>query len=136
MRIYSSAYVDKETGDLNGYDLAIDAHTDSTADAWLYVYEGASNEDGIHISGRIISGKRLTLSGTWAEHLIEYPSKKEIVNAHFVRLDGNIDPTWFRGKLTIEGLSAPEKVRLKHTIHIWACKTKAEHHSHDSKLSD
>jgi hypothetical protein len=76
----------------------------------LYVYEGAANDDGIPVSGRI-SGKNLTVEGTWNEHQIEYPSKKEIEVTHFVRIEGTLDSSWFRGTLKIEGLDTPAKVR-------------------------
>ncbi len=121
MRIYSNTSVDKQTGDLDGFELAIEGHKDSTVDAWLYVYEGAPNDDGIHISGTI-SGNKLTMAGNWVEHLIEYPSKKEVVQTHFVRIDGTLDSAWFRGKLKIEGLSTPDSLRLKRIARIWVCK--------------
>jgi hypothetical protein len=39
MRIYSSAFVHEETGDLLGYELAIKQNTDSSINALLYVYD-------------------------------------------------------------------------------------------------
>lgn len=121
MQIYSVVSIDKETGDLDGYELAIEEHKDSTVDAWLYVYEGAPNDEAIHISGTI-SGGRLILGGTWAEHLIEYPSKKEIVQTHLVKMEGSLDPTWFRGTLKIDDLYTPDIVRLKRARRIWLCR--------------
>jgi hypothetical protein len=119
--IYSVTSTSKETGDLDGYELAIEQHDDSTVDAWLYVYEGAPNKEGIHISGTI-AGQILKLKGTWDEHMIDYPSKKEIVQTHLVEMQGTLDPTWFRGTLKIEGLFTPDNVKLKRTQHIWLCK--------------
>lgn len=121
MQIYSATTVSKETGDLDGYELALVQHKDSTVDALLYVYEGAANDDGIPISGRIL-GKNLTVEGTWNEHQIEYPSKNEIVVKHFIRIEGTLDSNWYRGTLKIEGLDTPGNVRLKRVNRIWMCK--------------
>ena len=38
----------------------------------------------------------LSVQGTWVEHPVEYPSKKEIVQTHFVKLAGTLDSTAFR----------------------------------------
>jgi hypothetical protein len=121
MRIYSNAFVHKETGDVLGYELALEQRNRSTADALLYVYEGAPNEDGIQISGPN-SGKKVKLEGTWDEHLTGYPSEKEIVKTHFVRISGTLDSIWFRGTVNIEGMVTPEKVRLKRVDRLWLCK--------------
>ena len=121
MQIYSATSVSTETGDVDGYELALGQHKDSTVDALLFVYEGAANRDGIPISARI-SGKNLTVEGTWNEHQIEYPSKKEIVVRHFVTIEGTLDSSWFLGTLKIEGLETPAHVRLKRIDHIWLCK--------------
>jgi hypothetical protein len=120
MQIYSVTSVSKETGDLDGYELALE-HRDFSVDALLYVYEGAANDEGIPISGRI-SGQILTLQGNWNEHQIEYPSRKEIVVRHFIRIEGALDSSWFQGTLKIEGLDTPPKVRLKRVNQIWICK--------------
>jgi hypothetical protein len=122
MRIYSNAFLSKETGDVGGYELAIERHNDTSVDALLYVYEGAPNDDGISISGQA-SGKRVTLEGEWVEHLIEYPSKKEIVQTHHVKIDGTLGSRWFQSSVTIGGLVTPERVRLKRVDHIWLCNT-------------
>jgi hypothetical protein len=124
MRIYSNAVVSEETGDVSGFELAVGKPSNSTVVARLYVYEGAPNNNGIQLEGHI-SDKTLILEGNWDEHLIEYPGKKEIVQHHFVRINGRHDPTWFRGKITIKevsGLSDDEDVRLQHVGHIWLCK--------------
>jgi len=122
MQIYSNAYISKETGDVVGYELAIKQHDDSTVDALLYVYEGAPNDDGIPLSGRI-SGKNLTIQGNWVEHLVEYPSKKEIVQTHFVKIGGTLDSALFRGKVEIEGNAYPGESRLKRLEQVWVCRT-------------
>jgi hypothetical protein len=96
-------------------------HDDSNVDALLYVYEGAENKDGIHIPGHI-EGKKLTIEGPWVEHLIEYPSKKEIMQTHLVRIDGTLNSASFVGTIKIDGLGASEAVRLKRANHIWGCK--------------
>ena len=121
MRIYSSVSIDKQTRDLDGIELAIDEHKDFTVHALLYVYEGAANDDGIHISGTI-SGNKLSMEGNWIEHLTEYPSKREIVQTHFVRIDGTLDSAWFRGRVKIGGLFIPDGVRLRRVHRIWVCK--------------
>lgn len=121
MRIYSSTSIDKQTGDLDGIELAISEHKDFAVDALLYVYEGAANDEGIHLSGTI-SGNKLTMEGNWVEHLIEYPSKKEIVQTHLVRIDGTLSSIWFRGNVKIQGLFIPDSVRLRRVRHIWLCK--------------
>jgi hypothetical protein len=102
--------------------LAIKQHDDSTVDALLYVYEGAPNDDGIPLSGRI-SGKNLTIQGNWVEHLVEYPSKKEIVQTHFVKIGGTLDSASFKGKVEIEGNAPPGESRLKRFEQIWVCRT-------------
>ena len=125
MQIYSNAWLSEETGDVNGYELAVQKSATDSVDVLLYVYEGAPNDQGIHIPGRL-SGKKLTAKGIWEEKLIEHPSKKEIVERHFVRMQGTIDATRFVGRLTIEGLVTPAKaVRLKRVKHIWGCKAAA-----------
>ncbi len=78
MQVYSNVFVHEETGDLLGYELAIKRHANSGTDALLYVYEGGNSDAGVPLSGQI-SNNRLSLQGTWVEHLVEYPSKKEIV---------------------------------------------------------
>jgi hypothetical protein len=44
MRIYSSAFVHKETGDLLGYDLALGPTTEPNTDALLFIHEGSPGE--------------------------------------------------------------------------------------------
>jgi hypothetical protein len=122
MQIYSNAYISKETGDVVGYELAIKKHDDSTVDALLYVYEGTPNNDGIPLSGRI-SGKNLTIQGNWVEHLVEYPSKKKIVQTHFVKMGGTLDSVSFQGKVEIEGNAPPGESRLERLEQIWVCRT-------------
>jgi hypothetical protein len=122
MRVYSSANISEETGDVVGYELAIKRHDDSAVDALLYVYEGAPNDEGIPLSGNI-SGKELAIEGNWVQHLVEYPSKREIIQTQFVKIDGTLDSSSFQGKLEIEGIGAKEEVRLKRRERIWVCRT-------------
>jgi hypothetical protein len=124
MQVYSNVFVHEETGDLLGYDLALRHNADSRLDALLYLYEGGESDAGIPLSGQI-SNNRLSIQGSWIEHLVEYPSKKEIVQTHFVKIVGTLEATGFRGELTIEGMGEPEKVRLKHVKRIWSCKKKS-----------
>jgi len=121
MQVYSNVFVHKETGDLLGYDLALKRSGDSGVDALLYVYEGGESDEGIPLSGQISNG-RLSVQGTWVEHGVEYPSKKEIVQTHFVKIVGTLESAAFRGELTIEGVGEREQVRLKRVKTIWSCK--------------
>ena len=121
MRIYSDAYfIEEEAGDVLGYELAIRQNNGSAVDALLYFYQGAPNNRGIQLSGRI-SGKKLSLAGNWVEHLIQYPSRKKIIETHFVRIDGMLTSTRFRGRIDIQGYDT-EIVRLRRVDCIWLCK--------------
>ncbi|MFZ0478344.1 MAG: hypothetical protein WAL71_04285 [Terriglobales bacterium] len=120
MRIYSNAWVSKEAGDLLGYELAVKESGDGKLDALLYVYEGAP-DDGILLPGRI-NGKHVTIEGDWIEHQVEYPSKKEIIQTHLVRIEGALDLTSFHGRLTIKDLSVDSDLKLRRVQHIWFCK--------------
>jgi hypothetical protein len=75
MRIYLRAFVAPESGDLDGYELALEQRSSSAVRALLYVYEGAANDDGILLSGSL-SGKKLILQGDWVERLTEYLPKR------------------------------------------------------------
>jgi hypothetical protein len=121
MEVYSNAFAHKETGDILGYELAVKRHDDSTVEAFFYVYEGAPNNEAIPLSGHLL-GKNLSIQGDWVEHLIEYPSKKETVQTHFVKIDGVLDSASFRGQVTIEGMGERDSVRLKRVKRIWLCK--------------
>jgi hypothetical protein len=121
MQVYSSAFVHEETGDLLGYDLALKLDTDSQVHALLFVYEGGESDEGIPLSGRI-SRTNLSIQGEWVEHLIEYPSKKNIVQKHLVKIEGVLDPAVFQGKLTIEGIEDQQTIRLKRRKAIWSCR--------------
>lgn len=120
MRVYSNAWVDKETGDLNGFELAIKNTASHEIEALLYVFEGAPDQ-GIRLMGRI-SGENVEIKGDWIEHQIEYPSKREIIQTHFVKIDGTLKPAAFRGKISIKDLGIDSHVRLKRVKHIWVCK--------------
>jgi len=121
MQVYSNVFVHEETGDLLGYDLALKRNVDSGVDALLYIYEGGESDAGVPLSGQL-SNNRLSVQGTWVEHLVEYPSKKEIVQTHFVKIVGALDAATFRGELTIEGMGEREQVQLKRVKRIWSCK--------------
>jgi hypothetical protein len=109
MRIYSNAYVHEETGDLLGYELGVKQNRDDSVAALLYIYEGSAAGDGIDLQGHI-SGRHLTIAGNWIEHLVEYPSKKEIVQTHFVRIDGTLSQTSFLGKIPIADIDGDKKI--------------------------
>ena len=121
MQVYSNVFVHEETGDLLGYDLALKAGVDSKIVALLYIYEGGESDPGVPLSGTI-SDHNLTLQGTWVEHLVEYPSKKVVVETHFVKIVGKLNSTVFRGDLTIDGMGEHEQIRLKRVKRIWSCK--------------
>ena len=120
MYVYSNVFIQKETGDLLGYELAVKRQGDSGAEALLYVYEGGEAEDGIPLSGQV-SKNRLTLTGTWVEHLVEYPSKKNIVQKHSVEILGAMDSATFRGELTISGMEDRQHFQLRRVKRIWSC---------------
>ena len=121
MEVYSDVFVHKETGDVLGYDLAFKRKGDSQLDALLYVYEGGNSDPGIPLSGQI-SNNHVSVQGTWVEHLVEYPSKKDIVQTHSVKIEGTLESNTFRGQLSIEGMGEREQVRLKHVKRIWSCR--------------
>lgn len=122
MDIYSDAQVSKVTGDLSGFDLALDRSNGAQRKALLFVYEGGGSE-GIPLSATV-DGDNLVIEGTWVEHLTEYPSKKDIVQTHQVRIIGKFTPKILRGAISIEGLeiSNPDSMQLKRTKQIWACR--------------
>jgi hypothetical protein len=121
MQVYSNVFIHKETGDLLGYELAVKRRGDSGADVLLYLYEGGEAGDGIPLSGRI-SNHQLSVTGTWIEHLTEYPSKKEIMQKHSVEIFGTLDFAAFRGELTISEIAEHDQVRLSRVKRIWSCK--------------
>ncbi len=123
MDIYSDAQVSKVTGDLSGFELALDKPTGSQRKALFFVYEGGGSE-GIPLSATV-DGNNLIIEGTWVEHLTEYPSKKDIVQTHRVRITGKLTPKILQGTISIEGLEIvdPESLRLKRVQKIWVCKT-------------
>jgi hypothetical protein len=123
MDVYSDAQVSRVTGDLSGFDLALDKPNESQRKALLFVYEGGGSE-GIPLPVTV-NGDNSVIEGTWVEHLTEYPSKKDIVQTHRVRITGEITPTSFRGTISIEGLEImnPDSMLLKKVKQIWDCKT-------------
>jgi hypothetical protein len=120
MLVYSDVFMQKETGDLIGYELAIKRQGDRDAYALLYVYEGGEAGEGIPLSGQA-SKNRLTLKGTWVEHLVEYPSKKSIIEEHPVEILGAEGIATFRGEITISGIEDHEHIVLKQVRKIWPC---------------
>jgi hypothetical protein len=125
LRIYSNASFIEEAGDVVGYEMATQWPDGTSISALLYVYEGVPTKEGIFISGRI-SGKRVTMKGDWVEHLIEEPSKKEVVATHHISVSGMLDSTSFRGSIKIEGVATLSNVRLKRTSHVWMCRNSAK----------
>jgi Ankyrin repeats (3 copies)/Ankyrin repeat len=124
MDVYSDAQVSREAGDLSGFELGLDKPNGSHRRALLFVYEGGGSE-GIPLTAIAQGSNRLIIEGTWVEHLTEYPSKKEIVQTHRVRIAGKFTPRIFRGTISIEGLGIanPENMQLKRVKRIWVCNT-------------
>jgi hypothetical protein len=120
LRIYSNASFIEEAGDVVGYELAMQRPKGTSIGALLYFYEGVPNEEGLSLLGQI-SGQKLTMEGDWTMHLIEEPSKKEVVETQHVSLDGTLDSTWFRGTIKIKGMVTPTSVQLKRVSRIWTC---------------
>ena len=122
MDIYSDAQVSKGTGDLSGFDLALDRPSGSQRKALLFVYEGGGSER-IPLSVTV-DGDNLVIEGTWVEHLTEYPSKKDIVQTHEVKITGKLTPKTLQGTISIEGLEIanPDGMQLKRVKQIWMCK--------------
>jgi hypothetical protein len=121
IQVYSNVFVQKESGDILGYELAIERQGESGANALLYVYEGGGPSSGIPLSGQV-SNHRLNLAGTWVEQLTEYPSQRQIVQKHSVEILGRLDSAAFRGHLTISGMAEHEDVRLRRAKTTWFCK--------------
>jgi hypothetical protein len=123
MNIYSDAQVSSVSGDLGGFELALDKNSNGPqSKALLFVYEGSYSE-GIPLTATI-NGDHLLIEGTWVEHLTEYPSKKDIVQKRFVRLRAHFTPKTLQGTISIEGLEIanPDKMRLKRVRQVWDCK--------------
>lgn len=119
MQVYSNVFMHEETGDLLGYDLAIKRLGSSGAEALLYIYEGGEAGEGIPLSGQV-SKNQVTLRGTWIEHLLEYPSKRKILEQRSVEILGILTLANFSGELTIS--DDHQHVRLKRVKKIWSCK--------------
>jgi hypothetical protein len=119
LQTYSNAVFVEEAGDVVGYELVFQQRDGNAMTALLYVYEGVPNEDGIRVSGQI-SGKNVTMEGNWVLHLIEEPSKKEVVETRPVEISGTLDSKRFRGTIKISGVAT--SVTLKRVDHIWMCR--------------
>jgi len=120
MTVYSNASYSPESGDVSGYEVALAQETTGTH-ALLFVYEGVPNETGIELTAEN-TGQKLTLTGIWTEHLIEYPSRKETTQTHPVHLAATVSFKVLKGSVTID--KASEEVRLKRTGQIWLCRNR------------
>lgn len=120
MEIYSDAWFSDETGDVNGFELALEPPSGGQRKALLFVYEGEANTDGIPLAVSGTDGK-LTMQGTWVEHMIEYPSKREVVQKRFVRITAAVTPDALRGKIMIEAMFKPTRIRLRRVKYVWLC---------------
>jgi hypothetical protein len=119
-RVYSNGRLSPETGDFVGWDMTIVEAPNSTATVTLYVYEGELNDEPIRVTGRL-SGTRLTATGTWVQHLVEYPQRKAVEKTHSVSVDGTIDSSSFRGTIKIDGESADGQMSLKRVANLSGC---------------
>jgi hypothetical protein len=122
MRVYSSAFIQEETGDLLGYDLALGPAAETNTDALLFIHEGSPGE-GIPLKAKQSDGK-IAIEGDWVEHLLEYPSKKETVQTHSIKITGMANKYRFTGTIVIGGITTPEKFSLKRVQKIWMCRAK------------
>ncbi len=113
--VYSNARYIEEAGDVVGYELVLKPDNKLL----LYVYEGVPFTDPIELSVKRIKN-RISSSGTWSERLVEYPSKREIVERRPVVVVGTVSPKAIEGTIRI-GNGNPEKVKLKRIQHIWGC---------------
>ena len=118
LRIFSNAAFIEEAGDVIGYELAFQPPDGKSVKAKLYVYQGTPNLEGISVSGKSYDGS-VTMEGSWILHLIEEPSKKEIVETRPVKISGTLDSNRFRGTIKVSGQA--ETVTMKRTDHIWMC---------------
>lgn len=119
LQTYSNAVFVEEAGDVVGHELVFQQRDGNSMTALLYVYEGVPNKDGIRVSGQT-SGRELKMKGNWVLHLIEEPSKKEVVETYPVEISGTLDSKRFRGTIKISAVATP--VTLKRVDHIWMCK--------------
>jgi hypothetical protein len=126
MEVYSDAQVSEVTGDLGGFELALDKEDAPQRKTLLFVYEGAADGDGIPLTVTT-NGNSLLITGTWTEHLTEHPSKKEIVPTHSVRITAAVTPKMLRGTIAIQGLEIanPDSMKLKRTNQIWICRKRS-----------
>ena len=118
-QVYSNAVFVEEAGDVVGFELAFQQRDGHSVKALLYDCEGAPNEESISVSGQV-SRRKVTMEGNWIQHLIEEPSKKEIVETHPVQVSGTLDPKRFRGTIKISGVATP--VTMKRVDQIWTCR--------------
>ena len=118
MKVYSNAYFSDEGGDVIGYELAVSLNGGSNGRSLLFIYEGEANEKGIELTGKIEQLK-LSLTGKWVEHPIEYPSRAKLTQNHTADLQAVVEPKAIRGELIIDGASQP--IRMKQVRHLWLC---------------
>jgi len=116
LQIYSNADFVEQAGDVIGYELAFEQPSGKSIKARLYIYQGEPNRDGISVSGQLSAGK-VMMEGKWVQHLIEEPSKKEIIETQPVEITGTLDPYWFRGVIKVSDHT--EQVTMKRTDHTW-----------------
>jgi hypothetical protein len=124
MRIYSHVSFSEESGDLRGFELALSKHGNGEYRALLFIYRGAANQKGIELTGEVNGDGLLTLSGTWIEHLGEYPSRKEITTTHPIRLVASVTAAALQGNLTIDNDS--DDLAMQRTRRIWLCRNRPE----------
>ena len=118
MTVYSNAYFSDEGGDVIGYELAVPVNGGSNGRSLLFIYEGEANEVGIELTGRIERSK-LSLTGKWVEHPVEYPSHAKLTQNHSADLQAIVKLKAIHGELIIDGASQP--IRMKQVRHLWLC---------------
>jgi hypothetical protein len=112
MQIYSNAVFVEEAGDVVGYELAFQQRKGNSIEALLFDYQAVPTKEGMSISCRI-SGKELTMQGNWVVHLIEEPSKNEILETRPVEISGTLNSKHFRGTITISGQAEPVTLKAQ-----------------------
>jgi hypothetical protein len=120
MRVYSNAFYHDEPGDLLGYELAVRSGEGDSLTGLLYNYQGVYDDSPVPLSGSLVNGK-LLLSGDWTIHTVEQPSKRDVVETEYVKVNGRLNSSRFRGVIEFADAAGREKVELKRAPHLWGC---------------
>jgi hypothetical protein len=122
MRVYSNATYVEEAGDVVAIELALSVRSDTSVTAFLYDYEGVPTTS-FALLGHL-SGKTLTIEGSWIQNLRD-SSSKEVVRTVPVNVRGELDEKAFEGSVQIDAGKA-QTVRLRPVDAIWFCRANSE----------